>query len=94
MQYFQVILILMYLYLYMRVCHSLEWKQILDLYRIYLETWTFSVPFQDINIPFIFNLCFSRHVSVIRFLETAHLPLPFSLDLPVTKIFPNLNVFS
>ena len=42
--------------MYRRVCHTLEWKQILDLDKIYLETWTFSVPFQDINIPFIFNL--------------------------------------
>ena len=65
MQYFQVILILMYLYLYMRVCHSLEWKQILDLYRIYLETWTFSVPFQAINIPFIFNLSVFHYMLVL-----------------------------
>ena len=46
----------MYLYLYRRVCHTLEWKQMRDLYKVYLETYTFSVPFKAINIPFIFNL--------------------------------------
>ena len=65
MRYFQVILILMYLYLYRRVWHSLKWKQILDLDKIYLETWTFSVPFQDINIPFIFNLSVFHDLLVL-----------------------------
>ena len=52
--------------MYRRVCHSLEWKQILDLDKIYLETWTFSVPFQAINIPFIYNFSVFHDMLVLQ----------------------------